>query len=479
MEPDHQGDEELTEHVSGRSAFNLALLAILGMYLAACSFVHPIADDFVFARDARAGLWTAWLSEYAGFSGRYASNALVLSGPASWGAAGYRAAAALMLIGVPAAAYAFVRAWFADTLSRTEALTCALVFSALYVSQMPSPGEGIYWYTAAATHHAPLVLVLLHFAFVLRSLRGERGARIYLFAAIVLLVAVAGFNEVMTLLLLGFYGAWTVWSAGDRTGASGSRVPGILLAVTAACAVAIVASPGNTVRQGLYATVHHRFLYSAGMTALQTLRFSVDWVSSGALLLATVLFAPLAAKWAQTRAPQPSSRSLLIWLAAGLLLVIPAAVFPAYWETGLLGQHRTVNTAYFAFLVLWFTATAIWVAGDGRHAHALRQFSNQFRVPLAILLLAALAVTHNSYALGLDLVSGRLANFSREMTSRDAALRACREHSEQTCRLDGIQARPASFLVLDVSADPHDFVNESYARYFELREVRLVSGGAR
>ena len=87
--------------MSGRAAFNLALSAILGMYLAACWFVHPVADDFVFARDARAGLWAAWLSEYAGFSGRYASNALVLSGPASWGAAGYRAAAALMLIGVP------------------------------------------------------------------------------------------------------------------------------------------------------------------------------------------------------------------------------------------------------------------------------------------------------------------------------------------------------------------------------------------
>ena len=201
--------------MSGRAAFNLALLAILGMYLAACWFVHPIADDFVFARDARAGLWTAWLSEYAGFSGRYASNALVLSGPAAWGAAGYRAAAALMLIGVPAAAYAFVRAWFTDTLSRSEALACALVFSALYVSQMPSTGEGIYWYTAAATHHAPLVLVLVHLALVLRSLRGGRGGRIYLFAAFVLLVAVAGFNEVMTLLLLGFYAAWTVWSAGS------------------------------------------------------------------------------------------------------------------------------------------------------------------------------------------------------------------------------------------------------------------------
>ena len=279
--------------MSGRAAFNLALLAILGMYLAACWFVHPIADDFVFARDARAGLWTAWLSEYAGFSGRYASNALVLSGPAAWGAAGYRAAAALMLIGVPAAAYAFVRAWFTDTLSRSEALACALVFSALYVSQMPSTGEGIYWYTAAATHHAPLVLVLLHLALVLRSLRGGRGGRIYLFAAFVLLVAVAGFNEVMTLLLLGFYAAWTVWSAGDRAGGSGSRVPGILLAVTAACAVAVVMSPGNTVRQGLYAAVHHRLLYSAGMTVLQTLRFSVDWVSSGALLFATVLFVPI------------------------------------------------------------------------------------------------------------------------------------------------------------------------------------------
>jgi len=463
--------------VSGRAAFNLALSAILGMYLAACWFVHPVADDFVFARDARAGLWAAWLSEYAGFSGRYASNALVLSGPASWGAAGYRAAAALMLIGVPVAAYAFVRAWFTDTLSRAEALACALVFSALYVSQMPSLGEGIYWYTAAATHHAPLVLVLLHFAFVLRSMRGQPGARLYLVAAIALLVAVAGFNEVMTLLLLGFY---TAWSVGDRAGGSGPRVPGILLAVTAACAVAVVMSPGNTVRQALYAAVHHRFLYSAAMTALQTLRFSVDWVSSGALLLATVLFVPLAAKWAQSWAPQPSRRrSLLIWLAAGLLLVIPAAVFPAYWETGILGQHRTVNTAYFAFLVLWFTATAIWVAGDGRHPRALRQFSNQFRLPLAILLLAALAVTRNSYALGLDLVSGRLATFSREMTSRDAALRACHERGDQTCHLEGIQARPASFLVLDVSTDPRDFVNESYARYFGVREVRLVSGGPR
>jgi hypothetical protein len=47
----------------GAVAFNLALAAILGPFLAACLFVHPMADDFIYASNARFGFWTAWLRE--------------------------------------------------------------------------------------------------------------------------------------------------------------------------------------------------------------------------------------------------------------------------------------------------------------------------------------------------------------------------------------------------------------------------------
>ena len=134
---------------------------------------------------------------------------------------------------------------------------------------------------------------------------------------------------------------------GDRAGGSRTHVPAILLAVTAACAVAVVVSPGNTVRQALYATVHHRFLYSAGMTALQTLRFSVDWVSERCVAARDRTVRAVGREVGASPGAAALAPPLVADLAvvAGLLLVIPAAVFPAYWETGILGtasnrQHR-------------------------------------------------------------------------------------------------------------------------------------------
>jgi hypothetical protein len=219
---------------------------------------------------------------------------------------------------------------------------------------------------------------------------------------------------------------------------------------------------------------HYQVGRSLGMSALQTLRFVSDWASNGSLLLATVLFAPIAARLWSRHAQAPRFVAAGFWLSVvGLTLVVPMGVFPAYWETGILGQHRTVNTAYFAFLVLWFMAVSMWVASGSRLARALTSFGHEWRLPLAVLLLAALALTHNSYALGLDFVNGRFAAFDREMAARERALNACRDERRASCEIEAIRTRPASFFVLDISSDPNDWVNVAYARYFGLAEVRL------
>jgi hypothetical protein len=215
------------------------------------------------------------------------------------------------------------------------------------------------------------------------------------------------------------------------------------------------------------------------MTILQTLRFLSDWISSGLLLLATVLFLPLAEKWIRARPLDSRRAKQYLWLSvAGVLLVIPAAVFPAYWETGVLGQHRTVNEAYSAFLFVWFIAAAMWLASSNQYATAVNVLAANARLPLTVLLVAGLALTHNGYAVGSDLISGRLAGFDQQMRARYATLQGCRDRAEPMCELDPIQAVPTTYYVLDISADPHDWVNVAYARYFGVPEVRLITTGS-
>ena len=152
----------------GTRAFNLALALILGPFLIACLFAHPMADDFIYASNARFGFWTAWLREYTGWNGRYASNALVLGGPLTFGwIEGYRLAAAVMILSTVLAVYVFVRALSASGLTRLETLACALTLSALSLSQTP-PSARTSTGTRARPHITPLVVALLHLALVVR-----------------------------------------------------------------------------------------------------------------------------------------------------------------------------------------------------------------------------------------------------------------------------------------------------------------------
>jgi hypothetical protein len=468
----------LTGHPTNRQgAFNLMLAAILGPFLIACLFVHPMADDFIYASNARFGFLTAWLREYIGWNGRYASNALVLSGPLAFGwIDGHRLAAAVMIASTPVAVYLFVRALSGGGLTRPEALGCSLTFSALSLSQTPSIGEDIYWYTSAATYHAPLVLALLHLTLVIRYLRGNHPTvldRAGLALACLLLALLIGFNEVVMVMMLALYTALLTWSL--LGGGRPRLLFGGLLALAALCALPVMLSPGNSTRQSMF-PAHYQFARSAAMSALQTVRFAGDWASSGSLLLATVLFAPLAAKLWGRHAEHPQRAAQGLWLSlAGLLLVVPISVFPAYWETGILGQHRTVNVAHFVFLVVWFMAVSLWITwkSTSTRVDALRSFGREWRLPLAVVLLAALALTRNSYALGLDFFEGRFTAFDRGMTVRERTLDACRRASAMTCAIDALHAKPASFFILDISADTRDWVNVAYARYFGLAEVRL------
>src|SRR5581483_4085417 len=133
----------------------------------------------------------------------------------------------------------------------------------------------------------------------------------------------------------------------------------LMLAAIVVGGLLVLLAPGNAVRQSEYVGVRHELGRSLFWTLLQTLRFGATWVASGPLLLATVLFVSTIGRWRESQGAAVRSQRWWPALAVGMLILIPAATFPAYWETGTLGQHRTVDVAYFVFLVLWFVAAGL------------------------------------------------------------------------------------------------------------------------
>jgi hypothetical protein len=189
--------------------------------------------------------------------------------------------------------------------------------------------------------------------------------------------------------------------------------------------------------------------------------------------LGVAVWVPTVDRWVAATRPDPvRARRVAIALAAGMLMTVPIATFPAYWETGVLGQHRTINVAYFAFLLLGFAAASCVLAAGGSRADRLRTFCVSWHTPLTFLFAVAVLFSGNAYTVGSDLIAGRFTAFDRDMQSRYGAIAACRAVSEPVCRIDAVRSVPVSYVFADVSSAASDFVNAAYARYFGVRVVR-------
>jgi hypothetical protein len=460
-----------TRTVAGTRCLVAGLCLVLMPYILLACFAWPSADDLTYALDTRRdGYWVAYRDQLRLWNGRYASNLFELGGPMVWRSIWmYRAVAVAMILATAAVAYAAVRTVTANVATRSEAAAMALCVTLLFLAGAPSLGESIYWYTGSVTYQLSAVLAVLQVVVTMRALGGPSPAVGMIVAAAMLLVVAAGMNEVALLLVATFYAA-SALVATIELRRRDLRMAMLMLAISVVAGMAVSLAPGNAVRSAFF-PARHQGLRSLVLTALQTLRFAAEWTTSGALLLGSLLFLPIAEKLSRVEPWRSIGRPAAAALAAGTIAVIPVSVFPAYWATGMLGQHRTVSVAYFVFLLLWFSAlTALVAVGWAPGSNGWLR-DRRVRGPAFALLAASLAITHNGYGVAADLARGRARLFARAMAARFAALDRCAETPAARCGLEPIAVIPESFYAVDISSDPNDWVNAGYAAYFGLGQV--------
>jgi hypothetical protein len=239
-----------------------------------------------------------------------------------------------------------------------------------------------------------------------------------------------------------------------------------MAAVAVVSGLVVWVAPGNNVRSAMY-TVRHDLARSLVLTALQTSRFGADWATSGPLVLASLLYLPVGASLARRASIfRAMTRFDVAALGVCACLTIPIAVFPPYWATGVLGQHRTTSAMYLVFLLVWFALLTALFAAGALQAPAGLVADRRLRGAAAVFLLGSLTLTHNGYRVALDITSGRAAAFDRQLHARYDALRACSTTRQSPCIIRLLTSRPDAFYIVDVSSDPLNWVNAGYAYYF-------------
>ncbi len=452
--------------------FFFSLLLLFLPYLYVSRYCHPAADDFVYSSMGKYNsAFSVVVQQYFSWSGRYTSNFLQFVNPIVFDSFAFYKVMPLLIIALTIIAFfIFIYAVAGARVGSLQVFILALIATLLSLYQMPILSEGIYWYAGAVTYQLGNICALVYVGLLLFYHQGNLffNKKMHITAMTFLLIFSIGFNEIIMIALVAFaiYSLIVV----NKNKSPHEALYFFLLCVTLIFSGLMFFAPGNHLR-GELAPGTHRLFYSLTLSLAQTLRFFLEWTSSVPLLLLSFLYYYLNKKLSE-HIPLFVSSFYLSRMYAVIILfgTIFIAVFPPYWATGILGQHRTLNVGYCLFLIMWFINLTVYFNFYKEKLTFVKPASKKLQATMLIATLIALSFSKNSYDVLTDIFYGRAKQFDEQMKERYALLKS----PADTVYFPAIQNPPKSLFLYDVTNDPKNWLNHSYTMYFECRDKTVI-----
>tara|TARA_B100000809_G_C15137470_1_gene531329 strand:+ start:85 stop:1524 length:1440 start_codon:yes stop_codon:yes gene_type:complete len=446
----------------------ILIVAILP-YCYLCFFANPISDDFSLATQVQQNdFFEIVYEQYFIRNGRYVSSSLSFLNPIGFNSFfGYKLMSLLLIVVTFLSALFFINQLLYFR-SKVFKVTTSLILFLMFFQNMPIISEGIYWYTGSVIYTLGTFVFLFYSGFFIKFLRKElEGYRLALLTF--LLFISCGFNEVLTLLIVFVLGVVTFVCF--QKDFKLKKV--VLWQFIFAClfAAILIVAPGNAVRGNSYSE-SHRFLYSLSYSIMQVGRFTALWIASIPLIAASLLYYFLNKNLALENQLFKDSFYLNRRTSLFLLFsIIFICVFPAYWATGLLGQHRTLNVAYFFFIIMWFINLTVWY---NYYYHRVKiNVRENVKVYLIIGLLVGLCFTGNGYNALEDIFEGTASSFNKEHQDRFKTLSGAKGSNVKYLFLLPIKSKPKCLFVSDITNDSKHWINQAYNMYFRVDSLDI------
>lgn len=453
--------------------FVFLLLAAVFPFLWIAFYCHPAADDYAYAWSSKEfGIMASCKRDYFNWNGRYFSNVLMFCNPIAFNSfKGYQLVPVLLIFFTFFSIWLFLKEVFRDFLSKIQLLSWSLLLCLLFLIQMPQLAQGIYWYTGAVSYQGACILTLMYITHLLRFTRNNYliNRQIDLILLGLELFCIVGFNETAMLQLLFLHFLCLIYY----------RLKWFitLSAVLLMSVLIVVLAPGNEGRAAHFQQAH-QFMHSLGYSAMQTFRFLLTWVSSYPLFFSSLLFIPIAFQLQSVKSfflnRLSISPKICFLILVGLIFI---SVFPAYWSTGILGQHRTLNAACFLFVCYWFVNLYVWIKNYNKHPLLLRisEMCIHYKTAFLLLLFCSFFIRGNLFLVSKDLWTGSAKSYHREMQQRYTKIASSKSIASKNCILDSLMAKPESIYSFDISADSTYWMNRGEAAFFGLENIRVAA----
>ena len=438
-------------------------------YLYLAFFNYPIAEDFGFAFQFQENnsFFALLKNAYLTMNGRYSANIFMFASPIAFNSFfAYKLYPIVLLIFLISSNFYLVSSlgFFSGLKSK---MIAALVFSLLYIHCLPIISEGLYWQTGSSIYFLGIIFTTFFLSLTVKSLQ-KNSHRFYSILSFFVLFLITGFNEVLTLSITLFLGlasmCFFVYDLPRK------KYIFFLFLFALLFASIMVFAPGNYFRQSMYDNANN-IGTTTGMSILQVGRFGFLWIISVPLICSSLFFL-----WAINNQKDNNhwlKNNLYInkWLSLSLLPTsILLCVVPPYWFTGILGQHRTLNVAYFFFLLTWFLNLIVWFDSLVKIKNKVKPKQNL----VFVVFLAGSLFTGNGYHSFLDIFSGKAQLFKQEMEVRLSMLNDAQIDPPQKLVLKPIKNKPTTLFVTDISKDPKFWTNQGYNQYFRLKSTKIV-----
>lgn len=461
--------------MSDKKLFLIAAFFLLFPYLIISFYCNPAADDFSYAASAlNKGYWFSYIRDYFGWNGRYASNFLVFASPLVWHSfAGYKLVPIVLISLTYLSLLFLIKNSCGSELSKLDWHLLVSAVLLLYLHNAPSFVETFYWYTGAITYQLANILLLCYLTLLLRFFNRsyKKNRTVHLILLLVLIIILTGFNEtaMLYLLAINFLIALRVF----RSNHEHKNIFLLLLLITVIASGFVFFAPGNAGREVRF-TNTHQFVYSLYMSVLQTVRFMFKWIVQIPFIASTFLFIPVSF-YLQNHSSFFKNRIFISPILTVLFLpgIIFISVFPAYWNMGILGQHRTLNAAYFYFILIWFMNVHLFINYLRANDRQSDKYYQNFKKAFVFLFISGLLFTNNGNAVIADLISGRAATYNDQMQRRFAIIETASAAGAKEVVIENLTTNPATLRIYDITCDEENWINKGLADYFELERLRL------
>lgn len=422
------------------------LLVLLTPFLYLFAFTHPIADDLSFGYQAKqAPLFDVLVNSYFYSNGLYSGNFFMFLFPISLNELLYYRLfllACFMLFG--ASIFYFINTVF-PTVKQMDKIIITLFFVLTVLGSTTHLSEAFYWQTSVIYYQLSLTFVLFYFGLLIQYFQQPFifNKIVHQILLVLMLILIIGMKEPIAL-IMGFIAALLFYYAHFKT--KENKLFFTLQLLVALVFISIlVFAPGNDVRMGAYHG-NKNFSRSLIYTILQMGRFSATWLFA----CSGIVFVFIVAELHQKAVPLLKK---LDWRIALLVFfgILFLCIFPAYWATGILGQHRTLNIASL-FFVLFIFVLAI---NKGEYLKQLIPFSFYKK---GLFFVVVFLISGNGFMVVLDIFSGRVSSYDKQLTERAKII----TKTYSTAKLPLLTNVPKSLFVVDVQQDTSHWINKAY-----------------